>query len=184
MSVLRIARMGEPILRRRARDVSPEELGSIEFRHFVDDLIETMRDAQGAGLAAPQVFDGRRVVALEVRRNERYPDFKEFPLRILVNPTVTPLRQAEPQVVKIYEGCLSVPGLRGQVTRPADVHLSAIDLLGQPIEEDWHGVPAAILQHEIDHLEGKLFVDRADPTTLTFIEEMHQHVPPEERVIT
>lgn len=183
MSIRMIARLGEPILRQKTRFVTSEELGSEELHILVEDLIDTMRNARGAGLAAPQIFDDRRVAVIEVKKNERYPSFGEIPLKVLINPVVTPLLGENVKFVKIYEGCLSIPNMRGQVTRPAFVHLSALDLQGNPLDEEWHGVNAAVLQHEVDHLDGTLFVDRVDPRTLTFLEELEQYVPPAQRVI-
>jgi peptide deformylase len=114
MTLLKIAQIGTPVLRERAREVSREEVGSPEFQQFVDDLVETMRDAQGAGLAAIQVYRAIRVVAIEVGDNPRYPYKPKVPLTILVNPVLTPLSEER---FDNYEGCLSVPDLRGVVSR-------------------------------------------------------------------
>lgn len=185
MALRDIAKLGEPILRQHAARVPPEKLDSPWLRQLVTDLIDTMHHNQGAGLAAPQIFEPSSVCVLEVEKNPRYPSFPTVPLRVLVNPQVTPLERAELEStrVTIYEGCLSVPGLRGKVDRPRKVHLEAQSLEGAPIDEVWEGIPAAILQHEVDHLNGVLFVDRADPRSLCFLEQFELHVPPSQRVL-
>lgn len=182
MTVRPIARLGHPHLRKQARTVLAHELGTPGLLALVDDMIETMRDASGAGLAAPQILDERRVVVIEVKENKRYPQFSPIELRVLVNPRLEVLVPPELASVQIYEGCLSMPGLRGRVTRPARVQLNAQGLDGAPIDEIWEGVAAAILQHEVDHLEGVLFVDRAEPRSLTYLEEFDEFVPASARV--
>jgi peptide deformylase len=180
MSIRPIARLGEPILRKVADPVAPERIGTPWFRQLVDDLVETMHAASGAGIAAPQIFESVAVCVLEVSKNDRYPTFPEIPLTVLVNPTLTELPGDR---IAIYEGCLSVPGLRGRVSRPNRVRLEALGPEGEPISRDVVGVEAAILQHEVDHLFGRLFVDRADPLTLTFLDEYERNIPREKRVI-
>lgn len=163
--VLAIAQIGEPVLRERSREVSAEELASPEFQRFIDDLIATMRHASGAGLAAPQVFRPVRVCALEVKDNPRYPYKPNIPLTILVNPVLTPIGDEQ---FDNYEGCLSVPDLRGVVRRHAHLHVQALDRNGNALDFEAKGITAGTYQHECDHLDGKLFVDRVrDPSTLT-----------------
>lgn len=181
MAVRRIARLGEPGLRRVASKIEAEQFGSAGLQALVNDLIETMRAVSGAGLAAPQIFENVAVCVIEVKKNTRYPMFPEIPLSVLVNPVLTPLPGHHGSIA-IFEGCLSVPGLRGRVVRPRAVQLSALTPTGEPIERQVIGVEAAILQHEVDHLLGSLFVDKADPRSLTFLEEFEQFVPVEERV--
>ena len=173
MTLLKIAQIGTPLLRERAREVSREEVGSPEFQQFVDDLVETMRDAQGAGLAAIQVYRPIRVVAIEVGDNPRYPYKPKVPLTILVNPVLTPLSEER---FDNYEGCLSVPDLRGVVSRFAELRVQAWDRHGNPIDKEVRGITAGTFQHEVDHLDGKLFVDRVtDPTTFCTWKEFARH---------
>jgi peptide deformylase len=180
VTVRPIARLGEPILRRVAEPVSRERLGTAWFRDLVEDLIDTMRAASGAGIAAPQIFQSVAICVIEVSKSERYPAFPDIPLTVLVNPKVTELEGGR---VAIYEGCLSVPGLRGRVARPRRVRLEAVGPDGSPVRREVEGVEAAILQHEVDHLFGRLFVDRADPLTMTFLDEYDRNVPEQARVI-
>ncbi len=159
-----IAQIGEPVLRRPTREVGAEEIRSPEFQRFVDELIATMRHARGAGLAANQVFEPIQVCAIEVNDNPRYPYKPKIPLTILVNPKLEPLSE---ETFQNYEGCLSVPNLRGVVRRYAELRVTALDRHGEPIELETRGITAGTFQHEVDHLHGKLFVDRVeDPSTL------------------
>jgi peptide deformylase len=164
MAIRKIASLGHPVLRERARELSPDELRSREVQRFIDDLIETMRDARGAGLAANQVYEPIRVCAIEVSDNPRYPYKPNIPLTILVNPDIEILSE---RTFENYEGCLSVPNLRGVVRRHTEVRVRAMDRHGQPFERVARGLTAGTFQHEIDHLDGVLFVDRVeDPKTL------------------
>lgn len=185
MAVRPIAKLGEPVLRQVAAKVEERSFGSGELGSLVTDLIDTMRAATGAGLAAPQIGVPLAVCVMEVKANSRYPSFPELPLTVLVNPVVTALSSDALQGsrIAIYEGCLSVPGLRGRVIRPARVQLSARSPEGEPIERTVEGVEAAILQHEVDHLFATVFVDRAEPKTLTFMDEYARYVPERERVV-
>jgi peptide deformylase len=165
VAVREIVTIGHPVLRERAREVTPEELASPAFQTLVDDLVETMRAANGAGLAAPQISEPLRVFAVEVRDNPRYPYKPNMPLRVLVNPEVRPLSE---ETFEVIEGCLSIPGLRGRLGRHAEVEVSYLDRGGEPRVEVIRGLSAGTLQHEQDHLDGVLFVDRVeDPRTLT-----------------
>ncbi len=180
MAIRKIARLGHPVLRKVAQPIRVSDITAPKIRTLINDMIETMRDADGAGLAAPQVHESVRLCVLEVKQNPRYPTFPEVPLTILVNPVLTPVvvdptGPASDSWIELYEGCLSVPGLRGRVRRPSSVSLSALDASGQPIERTVRGVEAAILQHEIDHLDGMLFVDRADTRTLAFQREYERY---------
>jgi peptide deformylase len=164
MAIRKIAQIGHPVLRQVAREVTRDELESAGMQQFIDDLVETMRDADGAGLAAIQVYEPIRICAIEVRNNTRYPYKPQIPLTILVNPTLT---AADDELFDNYEGCLSVPNLRGVVKRSVHVRVQAWDRHGRPIDELVHGLKAGTYQHEVDHLNGKIFVDRADPSTFT-----------------
>jgi peptide deformylase len=172
MAIRKIAQIGHPVLRQIAREVSRDELHTTEMQTFIDDLVETMRDADGAGLAAIQVYEPIRICAIEVRNNPRYPYKPPIPLTILVNPVLTPV---DDETFENYEGCLSVPNLRGMVRRNVHVRVQAWDRQGGPIDEIVHGLKAGTYQHEVDHLNGKIFVDRADPSTFTTWTEFDRH---------
>lgn len=156
MTLLRIAQIGHPILRRRADELSLEELGSDAIQTFIDDLVDTMREANGAGLAATQVYRAIRVCAIEVQNNPRYPYKPNVPLTVVVNPVVEPLGG---ELFENFEGCLSVPNLRGLVRRHTEVRVRGLERDGTPFEREVRGLTAGTFQHEIDHLDGKLFVD-------------------------
>jgi peptide deformylase len=173
MTIRKIATIGHPVLRQRAREVSREELRTPEMQRFVDDLIETMRDAHGAGLAATQVYEPIRICVIEVGDNPRYPYKPKIPLTVLVNPVIEPLSD---ETFLNYEGCLSVPNLRGRVRRAARIRVRAWDRNGQPIDQVVQGISAGTFQHEVDHLDGVLFVDRVeDPRSLTTWENFDRY---------
>ncbi len=164
MALRKIAQVGHPILRERAREVTREELLGPEVQGFIDDLVATMRDASGAGLAATQLYMPLRICAIEVGNNPRYPYKPKIPLTILVNPVVTPLSD---ETFSNFEGCLSVPNLRGRVQRYLHVKITGWDRRGEPQSFEAKGISAGTYQHELDHLDGKLFLDRvSDPTSL------------------
>ncbi len=165
MAVRPIRIVGDPVLRQRAREVSPEELATPAVQALIDDLVDTMHHANGAGIAAPQIGEPLRIAAVHVDRNPRYPYKPPYPLTIFVNPHVTVL---SPEAEDIYEGCLSVPDLRGVVRRAMHVRVEAHDRHGRPFVVEERGLTAGTLQHELDHLDGLLFLDRvADARTLT-----------------
>ena len=128
---------------------------------FIDDLVETMHDANGAGLAAIQVYNPVRIFAVEVKDNPRYPYKPNVPLTVLVNPTIDHLTD---DTFVNYEGCLSVPNLRGEVTRVTRIRVRAWGREGNAIDREVQGLTAGTFQHEVDHLEGTLFVDRVFDT--------------------
>jgi peptide deformylase len=164
MTLRKIAQIGHPVLRERAREITREELASEAVQRFIDDLVETMRDANGAGLAANQVYEPIRICAIEVGDNPRYPYKPKIPLTILINPVLDPISD---ETFVNYEGCLSVPDLRGEVRRYAELRVRAWDREGNEIDRVVRGVTAGTFQHECDHLDGKLFVDRVhDPRSL------------------
>ena len=165
MTVLPIATVGNPELRIVANEISRHELALAETQAFIDDLVETMRAANGAGLAATQVLRHQRICAVEVDNNPRYPYKPRVPLTILVNPVLTAL---DDDLFLNMEGCLSVPGIRGGVLRNTRIHVKAMDRHGADIETEIRGITAATYQHEVDHLDGLLFLDRVtDSRTLT-----------------
>ncbi|MFO0658953.1 MAG: peptide deformylase [Polyangiaceae bacterium] len=162
MTIRKIATIGHPILRTEARALSLEELVSPEIQRFIDDLIETMRDANGAGLAATQVYEPIQICSIEVNKNPRYPYKPQIPLTVLVNPVITALSD---ETFENYEGCLSVPNLRGVVHRNAVVRVQALDRNGTSLDFVARGISAGTYQHEVDHLHGKIFVDRVKDTS-------------------
>jgi peptide deformylase len=168
-----IVEIGHPVLRERAREVSPEELRSEEVQRLIDDLIDTMRAADGAGLAANQVAETLRIAVVEVRPgNPRYPYKPPVPLTVIVNPSIEPL---DDELEWINEGCLSVPNLRGEVPRHVNIRLHYTDRDGVEHDEVRRGLTAGTFQHELDHLDGTLFVDRvADPATLSTWEQFER----------
>jgi len=162
VTVRDIVSIGHPVLRETARRLDPAEVAGGGVQRLIDDLIDTMRAADGAGLAAPQVGEAVQVCVIEVRRgNPRYPYKPVIPLTVLVNPVVEP-RTTE--TFANYEGCLSVPGLRGVVDRFVDVRVEALDRHGDPLDLVVRGLSAGTFQHETDHLQGRLFVDRVSDT--------------------
>ena len=188
MAIRKIAQLGEPVLRRKADLIELREIGSERIQTLIDDMIETMHDADGAGLAAPQVYESLQLCVIEVDKNPRYPQFEPIPLTVLINPIVTPLvggagALSAEDSFQMYEGCLSVPGMRGQVTRPRKVRVQALDRTGQALDFVWESFRAVVVQHETDHLNGALYVDRADPKTLTFLREYDRHVPLASRIL-
>ena len=174
MAVLEIREMGDPVLRQEARTVSPEELASADVQRLIDDMIETMRAANGAGLAAPQVGVLLRIAVIEVRPgNPRYPYKPPIPLTVIVNPELTPLDEA---AFATNEGCLSMPNLRGDLLRFENVGVRYLDREGVAHEETRRGLTAGTFQHEVDHLHGILFVDRmVDMSSLSTWAEFERH---------
>ncbi len=165
MAIREILTVGHPMLRERARDVSVEALAGAEVQKVIDDLIDTMRHANGAGIAAPQIGEPLRITTIEVNKNSRYPYKPMIPLTIVINPVITVL---DDEMVEINEGCLSVPNLRGTVARHVNIRVSWLDREGIAHEEIKRGLTAGTFQHECDHLDGLLFLDRVtDTTTLT-----------------
>lgn len=173
MSVLPVARVGDPVLRSRAIEVSPDELRSDEVQRLIDDLIETMRAAGGAGLAANQVSSLKRIAVAEVDDNPRYPYKPPIPLTVMVNPVLEPLRA---ETLLINEGCLSVPDLRGDLERFVAVRARFLDRSGSPCQLVAEGLTAGTVQHEVDHLDGVLFLDRVrDPRSFSTWAEFERH---------
>jgi peptide deformylase len=169
LTVRLVATLGHPILREWARPLAPADLDDPATQTFIDDLIETMRYYHGAGIAAPQVMVSERVVAIEVHANPRYPYKPDIDLTVLVNPEIEPLSDA---TFANNEGCLSVPGLRGESSRFVEIGVRALDRHGRLVEREVRGLSAVTFQHEFDHLNGTVFVDRVeDPTTFATWEQ-------------
>jgi peptide deformylase len=172
MTVREIVTVGHPVLRERAREVDPASIGSDEIQALITDLIDTMRYANGAGLAANQVGVPLRIAVIEVNDNPRYPYKPPIPLTVVVNPVIEPLND---ELVEINEGCLSVPDLRGNVHRHVNIRVRSLDEHGNERNEMKRGLTAGTYQHECDHLDGKLFLDRVkDPTTFTTWEQFER----------
>jgi peptide deformylase len=165
MTVREILAVGHPVLRQRATEVDPAELGGPEIQALINDLVDTMRHANGAGIAANQVGVPWRVAVIEVKDNPRYPYKPPIPLTVVVNPVIEPI---DDELVEINEGCLSVPNLRGSVHRHVNIRVRSLDEHGNARDEIKRGLTAGTYQHECDHLDGRLFLDRVtDPTTFT-----------------
>jgi peptide deformylase len=152
----KIATVGHPILRKVAQTLTRETLLSAETQGLIDDLIETMHDANGAGIAAPQVHESVSICVMHVKDNPRYPYKPEIPLTVLVNPVLTFLSN---ETFLNYEGCLSVPNLRGEVERVVHLRVDAWDRFGAALCYEVKGLTAGTVQHEVDHLQGRLFLD-------------------------
>jgi len=172
MTVRPILSIGHPTLREVAAEIPVDEIASVAVQQLVDDLIDTMRDANGAGIAANQIGVAQRVAVMEVGDNPRYPYKPRIPLTVAINPRIEVL---DDERVEINEGCLSVP-LRGNVLRAVNVRVSYFDRDGAERVETKRGLTAGTWQHECDHLDGVLFVDNVtDPTTLTTWTEFEAH---------
>lgn len=152
MAVREVLRMGDPLLLRVSRPV--EKFATPELHELVRDMVDTMRHLDGAGLAAPQIGVDLQVVIFEVEGNPRYPDAGKVPFTILVNPVLMPLTD---EVEEGWEGCLSLPGLRGLVPRCARLRYQGFDAVGDPIDRTVDGFHARVVQHEVDHLHGILY---------------------------
>ncbi|HEY2603682.1 MAG TPA: peptide deformylase [Thermoleophilaceae bacterium] len=174
MTVLPIVSVGDPVLRERARELTADELRSDEIQTLIDDMIDTKRAAHGAGIAANQVGRALRVAVVEVEPgNPRYPYKPEVPLTVIVNPE---LEHVDDELFTVNEGCLSVPDLRGDVERHVNVRVRYLDREGRPHEEVRRGLTAGTFQHELDHLDGVLFLDRVrDPSTFSTWEQFDRH---------
>ena len=168
MSILKVARMGHPVLRRHARPLEPDEIGTLRIQQLIDDMFETMRDSEGIGLAGPQVYESIRLFVAGVDDEERM-----MPPVVMINPEVTPVGS---DVEEDWEGCLSIPDIRGRVSRATDIKVRALDRHGKPISMTADGFPARVIQHEVDHLDGVLFFDRMTSfESLTFLEEYSRY---------
>ena len=171
--ILKVARLGHPAVRSVARPVPPDAVSSPDFQRLVDDMVETMHEYDGVGLAGPQVHVGLRVAVIEVPASDERSR-EAVPLTVLVNPLVTPLGEEKEQA---WEGCLSVPDLRGIVPRSRRQRLEALDRHGQPLAVEAEGFFARVIQHECDHLDGGVYLDRMEGLrTLSFLREFEHFV--------
>lgn len=169
--------MGHPVLRQRARELTPDEIRDPELERLVVDMIDTLRDYGGIGLAAPQIGESVRVAIIEIEGGpSRYGEIPSMPLSVFINPEIEVL---EGDTRGLWEGCLSVPGLRGYVERPQHVRVAYTDLEGDPYELELEGFFATVFQHELDHLDGTLYVDRlSDTRLLAFDAEFERYLAP------
>jgi peptide deformylase len=176
MAILKVARLGHPVLRSKAEPIVPADIKSTRIQQLIDDMFETMAEYSGIGLAAPQVHEGVRLFVAGVRKGEvvtPMDDSVDMPYVTIINPEIVPVgadRESD------WEGCLSIPDIRGQVSRPASVRVRALDRTGRRIEIMAKGLPSRVLQHEADHLDGVLFFDRMTSLeTLTFMDEFRRY---------
>ena len=171
--IRKIVQIGNPALRQIADPVDVNQIQSDEIQNLIDDLIETMRHANGAGLAATQIAVPLRICIIEVNKNPRYSYKPDIPLTVLINPKVTFLTEER---INVYEGCLSVPNMRGKVDRCPEILIEGFNREGQSVSFISKGISAGTFQHELDHLDGLVFTDRMkDASSLTTIDEFADH---------
>jgi peptide deformylase len=171
MSILKVARMGHPVLRAKARPLEKSEIRSAPMQKLIDDMLDTMREYHGVGLAAPQVHEGLRLFVAVLDSGDDDDDREREPPEpiAVINPEITVV---DPAVVEDWEGCLSIPEIRGRVPRAREIKVRALDRQGGRIELRAHGFPARVILHETDHLDGVLFFDRMKSfESLTFLDE-------------
>jgi peptide deformylase len=169
MSILKVARMGHPVLRTRARALERKQIRTVPVQKLIDDMIDTMVEYHGVGLAAPQVHEGLRIFVAALDDGEE----KDAPPMALINPEITPVG---PEMVEDWEGCLSIPDIRGRVPRAREIVVRAFDRDGERLELRAHDFSARVIQHETDHLDGVLFFDRMKSfETLTFLDEYSRY---------
>lgn len=179
MAVRKIVRMGHPVLRRPADPLDEAAIGSEEMLRLIADMIDTLHDYGGIGLAAPQIGESIRLAIVEIPEDgSRYGDLPGMPLTVFINPAITVLND---ETHGFWEGCLSVPGLRGFVERPQHIRVDYVDLDRKRQSLELTGFLATVFQHEFDHLDGKLYIDRlADSRLLAFEEEFLRYLAPRE----
>ncbi len=167
MSILKVARMGHPVLRARARALTPADIRSGEIQHLIDDMIETMAEYHGVGLAAPQIHEGVRLFVADLGAG--HDDRADAEPVAIINPEIVPVGS---EIVEDWEGCLSIPDIRGRVPRVRSITVRALDRSGKRIELSAQDFDARVIQHETDHLDGILFFDRMRAfDSLTFLDE-------------
>ena len=176
MAVKEITKMGNPVLRDAASPVLTEEICSEEFKLLLKDMEETMISAGGVGIAAPQINVSKQVALIKIdSSNPRYPGKQNVDLHVFINPKITYLTH---ELQGFWEACLSVPGLKGYVERPKHIKVDYLDAHGEEKTMEADGFMAIVLQHELDHLHGKLYVDKVMPGKLVFDAEFEQFVLP------
>ena len=174
MSILKVARMGHPVLRARAKPIDPADITSQRIQRLIDDMFETMNEYNGVGLAAPQIHEGLRLfVAGFPTKPKAEDDDAHVPKMVIINPEITPLGDV---LEEDWEGCLSIPEIRGRVPRPAEIEVKAYDRRGRRIVLHARGFRARVIQHETDHLDGVLFLDRMESLeTLSYLDEFNRY---------
>ncbi len=173
MSILKVARLGHPVLRNVAKNLTPEEISAPETQQLIDNMVETMKEYDGVGLAAVQVHVPRQIAVLEVANNPRYPQKPEVPLSVLINPKIEPLSE---EMEEDWEGCLSIIEMRGKVPRYKEIKVVGFNREGKKLNFIASGFHARVIQHEWDHLQGKVFLDRMkDLSTLTYLPEYSRY---------
>ena len=171
MSILKVARMGHPVLRAKARPLEKAEIRSGVIQQLIDDMLDTMAEYHGVGLAAPQVHEGVRIFVAALDTGDDDPEDSEA--IAVINPEITVVG---PDVVEDWEGCLSIPDIRGRVPRAREIKVRALDRTGARLELNAHDFPARVIQHETDHLDGVLFFDRMTSlASMTFLEEYSRY---------
>ncbi len=169
MSLLKVARMGHPVLRSRAREIERAELKHPSMQKLIDDMIDTMHEYHGVGLAAPQIHEGLRIFVAAIGPQNEEPISPGDEPMVFINPVITPVGN---EVIEDWEGCLSIPDIRGRVPRARSINVSALDRTGGRIDITSHDFPARVIQHETDHLDGVLFFDRMRTfESLAFLDE-------------
>lgn len=183
MAIRKVVRMGHPVLRRAAEPLDEAAIGSDELLRLIADMIDTLHDYGGIGLAAPQIGESIRLAIVEIPEDgSRYGELPGMPLTVFINPTITVL---EGETHGFWEGCLSVPGLRGFVERPQHIRVDYVDLERNRQALELNGFLATVFQHEFDHLDGKLYIDRlTDTRLLAFEEEFMRYLAPRENADT
>jgi len=179
VAVRKVVRMGHPVLRQPGKLVDAGMIGTAEIGRLIDDMIDTLHDYGGIGLAAPQVGESLRLAIVEIPSSgSRYGEIPEMPLTVFFNPVVTVL---DAETRGFWEGCLSVPGLRGFVERPQHIRVDYLDIEGKDCAIELSGFLATVFQHEFDHLDGILYLDRlSDTRLLAFEDEYLRYLAPRE----
>ena len=173
MSILKVARIGHPVLRKVAQELSAEEISTPLTQGLIEDMIITMKEYDGVGLAAVQVHVSRQIAVLEVADNPRYPNKEKVPLAVLINPQIEALTE---ETEEDWEGCLSINELRGKVPRYNKIKVVGLDRYGKKLDFVASGFHARVIQHEWDHLQGKVYLDRMkDLSTLTYLTELGRY---------
>lgn len=171
MAILKVTRLGNPVLRKPSEAIPKESIASPELQRLIRDMIDTMHEEDGVGIAAPQLGVSKQLAAIEVHDNRRYPGKPAIPLTILINPRIV---GASKKLIQDWEGCLSVNDMRGQVPRTEWVDVEAFNQKGERVKFHAEGFFARVIQHECDHLAGKVFLDRMP--TLATLSHLHEFV--------
>jgi peptide deformylase len=173
MSLLKVARMGHPVLRTRAREIGRAELKDPSLQKLINDMIDTMHEYHGVGLAAPQIHESLRIFVAAIDPAEEEPLSSDCEPMVFINPVIAPIGQ---DMREDWEGCLSIPDIRGRVPRATAIKVSAMDRSGGSIDITSRDFPARVIQHETDHLDGILFFDRMQSfNTLAFLDEYSRY---------